>query len=202
MIQRYHACMLLPPTHAIIYEFPPDTMNLYNVPHELHIYSILDSCALILHNKRVHCTFSLIAGFGACAWFLSMWMSNTATITLILPIVEAVVQQVHDLEMTKQDFQALEHLMKDQESAEIENHMIQKGKESDGLRDIEVEDGRVVLKDDKSASRQKNEDRMSKNVVALAKAMTLCVGYNSKIGGMAMLTGTPINLLVKSFMDE
>ena len=39
----------------------------------------------------IHCN-RLMLGFGFVGWFLSMWISNTATIAMLLPIVEVVIE--------------------------------------------------------------------------------------------------------------
>ncbi|ELU09654.1 hypothetical protein CAPTEDRAFT_119351 [Capitella teleta] len=36
----------------------------------------------------------LMAGFMAPTWFMSMWISNTATAAMMLPMVEAVLEQI------------------------------------------------------------------------------------------------------------
>lgn len=40
-------------------------------------------------------------GIMCVTWFLSMWVSNTATTAMMLPIVEAVLQQLKTVEDNK-----------------------------------------------------------------------------------------------------
>nr|KAG5689113.1 hypothetical protein BaRGS_013874 [Batillaria attramentaria] len=49
----------------------------------------------------------LMLGMMAVTWFLSMWISNTATTAMMLPIVQAVLDQIGDTQ-SKREFQAKE----------------------------------------------------------------------------------------------
>ncbi|RUS77322.1 hypothetical protein EGW08_014919 [Elysia chlorotica] len=79
-------------------------------------------------------------------WFLSMWISNTATVSMMMPIVEAVLSEISTAQ--------------------------------DGL------------------ANEANE-----NFTRMGKGLSLCIAYAGNIGGIATLTGTPPNLVLKGQAD-
>lgn len=119
---------------------------------------------------------SLLVGFAVTAWFLSMWISNKATLMLLFPIVESIVSHMETLSEHKDGQHTLETV--------AINHP------SECDKTIKVEP--------KVDIEQPHSDKYEH----LGKALTLTVTYAGKIGGMAMLTGTVPNILMKSYVDE
>uniref|UniRef100_A0A3Q2R170 Solute carrier family 13 member 2 n=1 Tax=Fundulus heteroclitus TaxID=8078 RepID=A0A3Q2R170_FUNHE len=119
----------------------------------------------------------LMMGFMIVSAFLSMWISNTATTAMMLPIAQAVLQQLQATEARadERDFQAEDNL-----GFELE---------------IQLE---VTLESAQELRRRAMEAKYD----LLTKGMSLSVCYSASIGGTATLTGTTPNLILKGQMDK
>uniref|UniRef100_A0A4W4GPG3 Solute carrier family 13 member 2 n=1 Tax=Electrophorus electricus TaxID=8005 RepID=A0A4W4GPG3_ELEEL len=114
----------------------------------------------------------LMMGFMSVTAFLSMWISNTASTAMMLPIAQAVLEQLTSTE-AEQD----------------EREVRKAGGISDAAHGIDLD-----LENRKKAREQK--------YLLLNKGMSLSVCYSASIGGTATLTGTTPNLILKGQMDH
>ncbi|XP_028564162.2 solute carrier family 13 member 2 [Podarcis muralis] len=131
----------------------------------------------------------LLMGFMGVTAFLSMWISNTATTAMMVPIAQAVLEQLHRSELER--LQAKEAVAK-------------KGTVNGGFELQETVhqqvNGHVVTVEKEKVSQE--QQQLEKKHLTLCKGMSLAVCYAASIGGIATLTGTTPNLVMKGQMDD
>lgn len=113
---------------------------------------------------------------------LSMWIPNTASASIMAPIVMAVVDQMHA---------ASKSHSKDVESSDLESLNV--GYQVDLCKDI-TKSSKALTTSAKSGSESRQK--------ALRTTMLLSVAYAANIGGTGSLVGTGPNLVLKGLMDD
>ncbi|NXA09614.1 S13A1 protein, partial [Sapayoa aenigma] len=154
----------------------------------------------------------LMLGFMVSCAFLSMWLSNTSAAAMVMPIVEAVAQQivraeaeVDELEMSCSSGSINPALELDENIGECENtEWKEKEKQVDGYNNVgstvctiekEKEKGKEQeLKQNLSSAEAERKSRKDK-YSGIFKVMSLCVAYSATIGGLTTITGTSTNLI-------
>ncbi|MBN3300893.1 S13A1 protein, partial [Amia calva] len=148
----------------------------------------------------------LMLGFMVSTAFLSMWLSNTTTAAMVMPIVEAVIQQILHAEAEVSAVRMTQI-----------NGIVNQGLQLNVLQlylfisppiSNEVGHKVVVTVDHEYASPQtashcvlqvpipQTEGKYgSRKDHMLCKGLSLCIAYSSTIGGLSTITGTSTNLI-------
>ncbi|KFU87710.1 Solute carrier family 13 member 2, partial [Chaetura pelagica] len=134
----------------------------------------------------------LLMGFMVVTAFLSMWISNTATTAMMVPIAQAVLEQLHKSELESNSAgQASENINKAFEMQE-EATKAESSKQEKGNSHV------LTIEED----RKRNENLLEEKHRQFSKGMSLCICYSASIGGIATLTGTTPNLVLQGQVDD
>ncbi|XP_046876522.1 solute carrier family 13 member 2 [Hypomesus transpacificus] len=140
----------------------------------------------------------LMMGFMGVTAFLSMWISNTATTAMMLPIAQAVLEQLCATEASA-DERELGNTGNDNQAFELETKTSKEDIVKTQLSDMTVTRDEERDVDSILEVRKKARDL---KYLLLTKGMSLSVCYSASIGGTATLTGTTPNLILKGQVDK
>ncbi|KAK7830051.1 hypothetical protein U0070_003506 [Myodes glareolus] len=124
----------------------------------------------------------LLLGFMLVTAFLSMWISNTATTAMMVPIGHAVLEQ-------------LQGSQKDVEQGS-DNPTFELQEASPQKEATKLDNGQAV-----SASSEPSTQK-TREYSRFHQGLSLCICYSASIGGIATLTGTTPNLVLQGQMNS
>lgn len=136
----------------------------------------------------------LILGMMVTSSFLSMWLSNTATTAMMLPIANAILESLFgDLPSLKQKCSNREEPESDiiNGHATVKLHSLPSVPSEKQTLSIDVVDSEPV--ETRSAEEIRSE---AQSQLKVWKGFLICIPYASSIGGTATLTGTAPNLIL------
>uniref|UniRef100_A0AAV2IYL4 Solute carrier family 13 member 2 n=1 Tax=Knipowitschia caucasica TaxID=637954 RepID=A0AAV2IYL4_KNICA len=142
----------------------------------------------------------LMVGFMSTTAFLSMWISNSASTAMMLPIAKAVLDQLSDTEaraeekewemMAASDGEENPTFQMEEEKTDVDSVL--------HLQENGFTDNCCARRAEAEERRAKREQKYSR----LSKGMSLAICYSASIGGTATLTGTTPNVILKGQIDE
>uniref|UniRef100_A0A8B9J5L6 Solute carrier family 13 member 1 n=1 Tax=Astyanax mexicanus TaxID=7994 RepID=A0A8B9J5L6_ASTMX len=127
----------------------------------------------------------LMLGMMVGCGFLSMWLSNTSTVAMVMPIVEAVMQQVMSAEgqVSTHQEKAMSGICNPALQMEDAEKQSEKGKENLPYSPL-------------NSKYRTHRDHM------MCKCLSLCIAYSACIGGLTTLPGTSSNLIFAEYIHQ
>ncbi|XP_048737943.1 Na(+)/citrate cotransporter-like isoform X2 [Ostrea edulis] len=149
----------------------------------------------------------LMLGFMLITCFLSMWMSNTATTSMMIPIAQALLVQLvqtkkRNISLKDEDLEiSATTPLNIEKAGEIREH--EHGTENNQLQEAEKSENKLVVVaiEKKEDDGQFNFDTLDPSSKKLCKAFCLAICYAANCGGIGTLTGTGPNLVIKGQAD-
>uniref|UniRef100_A0A8C1JTC1 Solute carrier family 13 member 4 n=1 Tax=Cyprinus carpio TaxID=7962 RepID=A0A8C1JTC1_CYPCA len=131
----------------------------------------------------------LVLGFMCCTVFLSMWLSNTSTTAMVMPIAEAVLQQLICTGIADSLEDSLTVYTQDEESNKEEN-------QESSMNHLELLDRKHnIPAPPKKPKIRRDSLYPTKRDHMICKCLSLSITYAATIGGLITITGTSTNLI-------
>uniref|UniRef100_A0A8C4EMW3 Solute carrier family 13 member 4 n=1 Tax=Dicentrarchus labrax TaxID=13489 RepID=A0A8C4EMW3_DICLA len=132
----------------------------------------------------------LVLGFMCCTVFLSMWLSNTSTTAMVMPIAEAVLQQLicTGLADSHNDSETAEAPEDDDKEENLDKNQLELLYRNDRYVAIEIPNVKRVRA-------RRDSQYPTKRDHMICKCLSLSITYAATIGGLITITGTSTNLI-------
>ncbi|XP_075413490.1 solute carrier family 13 member 1 [Tenrec ecaudatus] len=142
----------------------------------------------------------LTLGFMISTAFLSMWLSNTSTAAMVMPIVEAVAQQIisaeAEVEATQMTYSNGANNPGLELDENVNGHEINERREkTKPVPGCSTDEGKISDKTEVGKTSVSTSKYRTRKNHMMCKLMCLCIAYSSTIGGLTTITGTSTNLI-------
>uniref|UniRef100_A0AAY4C2Z2 Solute carrier family 13 member 4 n=1 Tax=Denticeps clupeoides TaxID=299321 RepID=A0AAY4C2Z2_9TELE len=125
----------------------------------------------------------LVLGFMCCTVFLSMWLSNTSTTAMVMPIAEAVLQQLISTGIADAQDDS-ENATDTPDSGDCEKQEV-----------CTLSEVHIASPPPKKPKIRRNSMYPTKRDHMICKCLSLSITYAATIGGLITITGTSTNLI-------
>uniref|UniRef100_A0A3Q3WLP0 Uncharacterized protein n=1 Tax=Mola mola TaxID=94237 RepID=A0A3Q3WLP0_MOLML len=134
----------------------------------------------------------LVLGFMCCTVFLSMWLSNTSTTAMVMPIAEAVLQQLicTGLADSHNDSETIEAPEDDSVKSVSELIFFCSQVQTGELNGVAIQ-----IPNMKQVKSRRDSQYPTKRDHMICKCLSLSITYAATIGGLITITGTSTNLI-------
>ncbi|CAG2227901.1 SLC13A2_3_5 [Mytilus edulis] len=139
----------------------------------------------------------LMLGLMLPTWFLSMWISNTATTAMMIPIANAILVQLKE---AKEEAETNGHVANDTGKVRLDDVAL---KVNDNEKIMEQQNNGDVNKEEyeKKNYIPETSKKDSQEYKRICKMLSICIAHTANVGGIASLTGTNPNVILKGQSD-
>ncbi|XP_023592918.1 solute carrier family 13 member 4 [Trichechus manatus latirostris] len=140
----------------------------------------------------------LLLCFMCCTTLLSMWLSNTSTTAMVMPIVEAVLQELvgaeeEQLVAASASTEETEPISLDENNSQPSLELIFVNEETCGLLTPTLEKPLVLTRSPRN--QELSRKYRSQHDQMICKCLSLSISYAATIGGLTTIIGTSTSLI-------
>ncbi|XP_038562885.1 solute carrier family 13 member 1 [Micropterus salmoides] len=149
----------------------------------------------------------LMLGFMSGCALLSMWVQNTSAVTMVMPIVEAVLQQILKAKEGACVGEDNPNLQLDETDDQYEKikEIVSDKKHPDGSEEnytcVQIQTVSQPVPAQDSGCQPEAPSRCKQDLM-MCKAMCIGIAYSSNIGGITTLPGTSPNLIFSEYLHQ
>ncbi|XP_053340548.1 solute carrier family 13 member 1 [Clarias gariepinus] len=151
----------------------------------------------------------LMLGFMVGCAFLSMWLSNTSTVAMVMPIAEAVMQQVTGAEdqVNRQQDKPLKGICNPALQLEGDGEKQCEKTTDENSTGTALKEFVVTVPEENNSTESVPSSPLHSNFIThrdqmMCKSLSLAIAYSANIGGLSTLPGTSSNLVFAEYIHQ